>query len=99
MKRFLTTILLATFAIAPAVAQKQIGSGQVSGSFESTSIYYLNDKKLGDAPEDQFGSNNYMKVDYANGRFSAGIQANAFLPVLQGYDDLAGGYKFYLASK
>ena len=97
--RFLATILLALVAVAPAMAQKSIGNGQVSGSFESTSIGYLDDKKLGSAPEDHFGSNNYLKVDYANGRFSAGIQANAFLPVLQGYDDLADGYKFYLASK
>ena len=97
--RFLATIMLALVAVAPAVAQKQIGNGQISGSFESTSIGYVDDKKLGDAPEDRFGSNNYLKVDYANGRFSAGIQANAFLPVLQGYDDLADGYKFYLASK
>ena len=99
MMRFLVTILFAIFAIAPAVAQKQIGNGQVSGSLESTSIYYLNDQKLGDAPADKFGSNNYMKVDYANGRFSAGVQVNAFLPVLQGYDDYVGGKQFYLASK
>ncbi len=97
--RFLVTILLALVAVVPAVAQKKIGKGQASGSFESTSIYYMDDKKLGAAPEDHFGSNNYMKVDYANGRFSAGLQANAFLPVLQGYDDLADGFKFYLASK
>ena len=97
--RFLATILLALIAVAPAMAQKSIGNGQVSGSFESTSIGYLDDKKLGSAPEDHFGSNNYLKVDYSNGRFSAGIQANAFLPVLQGYEDLADGYKFYLASK
>ena len=92
--RFLATILLALVAVAPAMAQRSIGNGQVSGSFESTSIGYLDDKKLGAAPEDHFGSNNYLKVDYANGRFSAGLQANAFLPVLQGYDDLADGKKF-----
>ena len=97
--RFLATILLALIVVAPAMAQKSIGNGQVSGSFESTSIGYLDDKKLGSTPEDHFGSNNYLKVDYSNGRFSAGIQANAFLPVLQGYEDLADGYKFYLASK
>lgn len=97
--RFLTTLLIALAVVVPAAAQKRIGAGQVSGSFESSSIYYHDDKALGYAPEDHFGSNNYMKVDYANGRFSAGIQANAFLPVLQGYDDFEEGYKFYLASK
>ena len=97
--KILATLLLALVAIMPTMAQKKIGEGQISGSFESTSIGYINDKALGDTPEDHFGSNNYLKVDYSNGRFSAGIQANAFLPVLQGYEDLADGHKFYLASK
>ena len=68
-----------------ASAQTQFGEGQVSGSLETNSIYYMNDSKIGERPEDRFGSNNYLKLDYASGRFSAGVQANAFLPVLQGY--------------
>ncbi len=102
MKR-LTLTLVAIFALlASASAQKVLGNGQVSGSFESSSIYYTPDSKIyadDPRPEDRFGSNNYIKVDYANGRFSAGIQMNAFLPALIGYEDLADGYKFYLASK
>ena len=98
MRRTLLIVLGLCLCTA-AVAQKKIGNGQVSGSFESQSIGYLNDKALGEAPEDHFGSNNYIKADYMNGRFSAGIQCNAFLPALQGYDDLADGFKFYLASK
>lgn len=98
MKRFLL-IAAGLCILTTASAQKKIGSGTISGSFESQSIGYLNDKKFGNAPEDKFGSNNYIKVDYMNGRFSAGIQLNAFLPALQGYEDLADGFKFYLASK
>ncbi len=97
--RRLLLIALGLALCTSAVAQKRIGKGQVSGSFESQSIGYLDDKALGAAPDDHFGSNNYIKVDYMNGRFSAGIQCNAFLPVLQGYEDLADGFKFYLASK
>ena len=81
-----------------ASAQKVLGNGQVSGSFDSSSVYYTPDKKIA-RPDDHFGSNNYIKVDYANGRFSAGVQMNAYLPALVGYDALADGYKFYLASK
>lgn len=33
-----------------------------------------------------FGSNNYLKLDYSYGKFSAGIQLEGFLPALQGYD-------------
>ena len=98
MRRIVLAIA-AMFVAGVASAQVQFGGGQISGSLESTSIYYMNDKKLGETPEDRFGSNNYLKLDYASGRFSAGVQVNAFLPVLQGYEDLATGHKFYLASK
>ena len=94
------TLLFAALASVTlsASAQQVLGNGQVSGSFESSSIYYTPDKKI-ERPEDHFGSNNYLKVDYLNGRFSAGVQMNAFLPALVGYEELASGYKFYLASK
>uniref|UniRef100_UPI00405645F1 DUF6029 family protein n=1 Tax=Alistipes sp. TaxID=1872444 RepID=UPI00405645F1 len=98
MKR-LTLLLVGAVAFTAQVsAQKVLGNGQISGSLESSSIYYAPDKKIS-RPEDTFGSNNYIKVDYANGRFSAGVQMNAFLPALVGYEELADGYKFYLASK
>ena len=106
MKRF-TLLLVGALALTTSVsAQKAIGNGQVSGSFESNSIYYTPDKAIGQLTDsqgnpinDKFGSNNYIKVDYSNGRFSAGVQMNAFLPALVGYDAYMDGYKFYLASK
>ena len=98
MKRLTLIFAVALAAIGTTSAQQVLGNGQVSGSLESSSIYYTPDKKI-ERPEDHFGSNNYIKVDYANGRFSAGIQMNAFLPALVGYEELASGYKFYLASK
>ena len=98
MKR-LTILVASLLVFATSVsAQKVLGNGQVSGSLESSSIYYTPDKKV-DRPDDHFGSNNYLKVDYMNGRFSAGVQVNAFLPALVGYDAYQDGYKFYLASK
>ena len=104
--RRLTLSLVALAAVAiSASAQQVIGNGQVSGSFESSSIVYTPDNKIGplqdaqgDFVDDRFGSNNYIKVDYANGRFSAGVQMNAYLPALVGYEAYKG-YKFYLASK
>ena len=103
MKRlalFVACIFALSFSTS---AQQVLGNGQVSGSLESSSIYYTPDKKnyVGNSsiPEDRFGSNDYLKVDYANGRFSAGVQMNAFLPALVGYDAYVGGCKVYLASK
>ena len=97
MKR-IVILCAALCTVGSLAAQKVIGKGQVSGSFESSSVYYTPDKQI-ERPDDRFGSNNYLKVDYSNGRFSAGIQLNAFLPALVGYENLAEGYKFYLASK
>lgn len=97
--RRLTLLLLGVTAFTlSASAQKVVGNGQVSGSLESSSVLYTPDNKI-ERPEDRFGSNNYIKVDYSNGRFSAGVQMNAYLPALVGYEELADGYKFYLASK
>ena len=98
MKR-LTLLMAGVLTLVSSVsAQQVIGNGQVSGSLETSSVYYTADKKI-TRPDDHFGSNNYIKVDYANGRFSAGVQMNAFLPALVGYDAYIDGYKFYLASK
>jgi len=33
-----------------------------------------------------FGSNDYLKLDYINRKFSAGIQLEGYFPVLQGFD-------------
>lgn len=59
--------------------------GNLSGSFETNTIYYQNDRKSGAiAPDNKLGSNNYFKLDYQYKNFQAGIQYEAYLPVLQG---------------
>jgi hypothetical protein len=68
MKRIIL-LIAGICAITSAAAQVQVGEGQVSGSLESNTIYYTDDSKIGETPEDRFGSNNYLKVDYSNGRF------------------------------
>lgn len=103
MKRILT-LLLAAGCAAAANAQIRLGDGQLTGSFETNTTYYTSDRGgLGDAgaaPEDRFGTNNYLKVDYTYGRFSAGLQAEAYLPALQGYEiGQYGKHNFYLSSK
>lgn len=57
-----------------------------SGSFESSTHYYLDDDLLGIfAPQNRFASNNYMLVQYRNGPFSAGLMYEAYMPPLSGY--------------
>ena len=97
MKKFLLFISLfvaASFVANEASAQIKVGEGQISIAVESNNSYYAPDKKLEDIglvlPEKRtrgnFGSNDYVKVDYSLGRFSAGIQVDAYLPALYGYD-------------
>lgn len=59
--------------------------GQLSGGFETNTIFYLPDGILnGVRPGDRLGSNNFFKLDYTLGKFSAGVVYEAYLPVLQG---------------
>ena len=98
---------LATLAVTALLgytysdAQIRLGQGQVSASLESNSVYYINDKALASGPEDKFGTNNYLKVDYSLGRFSAGIQLEAYMPALYGYElgEQPDVRKFFLAGK
>ena len=71
---------------------KDRSSGYLTGSFEtSTSLYNADDKTSAVVPDGHFGSNNYLKLDYYKGSFSAGVQMEAYSPVLVGYpSDLKG---------
>ena len=101
MKKFILTLSIVAFSMfvaEEAAAQIKAGEGQVSIALESNNIYYLRDKTTiaagidkPDDPEDgrtrgDFGSNDYLKVDYNIGRFSAGVQLEGYLPALYGYD-------------
>ena len=69
--------------LLPAPLRGQEG-GRVTGSLESNSIYYLDDAVIG-APEHPWGSNNYLKLDYTAGGFTAGLQAEWYPQALAGY--------------
>ena len=73
-------------------ADRGTSKGYVTGSLESTSNYYVEDAKTkATVPDGKFGSNNYLKVDYYNNKFSAGVQMEAYAPVLLGFSsDLKG---------
>ena len=97
MKKFLLLLGVAVatvFAVEEASAQIKAGEGQVSIALESNNTYYAPDKTLESiglvAPDKRtrgdFGSNDYLKVDYNIGRFSAGVQIDGYLPALYGYD-------------
>lgn len=78
-------MLVSGVAYAQDVQEKD-KKGYLTGSFETNTIYYKDDSKMkSEAPEDHFGSNNYLKLDYYRGKFAVGVQLEAYEPVLMGY--------------
>lgn len=91
MKKTIFIISAILFSCATLDAQDK---GYVSASFESTNHFYVNDPinnfsiedHLSQIKEDGFyATNNYLKVDYYKGRFSAGTQLEGYFPYLVGY--------------
>lgn len=98
--RFLTSSLLIVsiflFSTNPAQAkeEEQKNKGTLSGGFETNTIYYLEDNAMGNysPPKNKYGSNNYLKLEYKYGNFSAGIQAEYFPQAIQGYESTLNGF-------
>ena len=110
MKRLLLLVLPLAIGTAHAqendtVAKKDYG--RIYGGFESNAQWYLNDKGRGIAhPEDPVRSNNYLLVNYQIGRFTAGVQVEAYEPnALLNYNpgfegtDIATYYAAYKTDK
>lgn len=78
------TLLIFSFALYSTICAQSKGS--FSGSFQSTSQYYFNDGSilLGELAK-KWGSNNYLKLNYTIGNFSAGAQYEAYFPPLSGF--------------
>lgn len=85
MKR-LFLILSASVAMA-AFADAQENKGYLTGSLETNNHYYMDDNAVGTSVDgDRFASNDYLKLDYYNGNFSAGMQMEGYLPAIIGYN-------------
>lgn len=76
MKRLILVFLISFPSIAFA---------QLTGSVESSTIFYVPDGSTGADSPQKWGSNNYLKLDYTKNRFSAGMQMEYYPMPLQGY--------------
>lgn len=89
MKRTIVFFAVAAALMLSATAfseNRERSAGYVAGSFETNTNAYLKDVKTNArVPEGNFGSNNFLKVDYHNRRFSAGVQMEAYTPVNVGF--------------
>lgn len=92
-----TTVLLCAAILCSALlhAQEKKDIGVLSGGFETYNQLYQKDSATAAiVPPDKFGSNNYLKLDYQYKNFTAGVQFEAYLPLLAGYpgsNSLKGG--------
>lgn len=70
--------------------------GYLTGSLESNNHVYVEDPATGFIPSHQvqlkdgniFATNDYLKLDYYNGRLSAGMQLEGYFPSLVGYPSI-----------
>ena len=84
MKKIMAAIAFAIASFSFSVSAQE--GGYLTGSFESNDYHYVNDETTGAmAGDDAFGSNNYLKLDYYNGKFTAGMQIEGYLPSAVGY--------------
>lgn len=89
MKKILMCGILAAASMTLLAQEK----GYLTGSFETTDHVYVADEGNKFTPDDdRFGSNNYIKLDYYNGNFSAGLQLESYMPALIGYPDELNKY-------
>ncbi|MFA7615629.1 MAG: DUF6029 family protein [Moheibacter sp.] len=89
MRKIFGTLTAVLLISTTAFGQVEVGGGTFSGGIESTSQWYQPDEDLGfERPDDPFRSNNYVRLDYTYGKFSAGLQYEAYLPTaLLGYSE------------
>ncbi len=83
MKKIFVLSIIALASVSLSAQEK----GYLTGSLESNNHFYMEDKAINFKPsDDKFGSNNYLKMDYYNGNFSAGLQLEAYLPSIIGLE-------------
>jgi len=92
MKRIIICISVFFLSVVLTSRAENRNDGYVTGGFETnTNLYHDDARTFATVPDGKFGSNNYLKLDYYNRKFSAGVQMEAYAPALVGYSsDLKG---------
>ncbi len=104
MRKTIALVLALSFGL---VAKAQ-NSGYFYGDFQSNSQWLQSDSKLGfEAPDAQFRANNYLRLNYSYGKFTAGLQYEMYqpqalldyAPILNGKDGIASYFLKYRGEK
>jgi hypothetical protein len=83
MNRAGTLLILSLISITNLFSQNR---GVLSGSIQSTTQYYFHEEEqfAGESFK-KWGSNNYLKLNYSIGSFTAGLQYETYFSPLSGY--------------
>ena len=72
LRSFIVVVAASLLSVTLSAENEKEKDGYVTGSFETNTNVYLEDAvTMATVPDSRFGSNNYLKVDYYNKRFSA----------------------------
>jgi len=89
LRSFIVVVAASLLSVTLSAENEKEKNGYVTGSFETNTNVYLEDAvTMATVPDSRFGSNNYLKVDYYNKRFSAGVQLEAYAPVAVGFPNI-----------
>jgi hypothetical protein len=79
-------IVVVIFVLCLGLFVRAQDQGIISIGFQSETQWYRDDSKINATiPDEEFGSNNYLKIDYAISNFTMGIRYEAYFPPLLGY--------------
>lgn len=100
MRRILFILSALFLCAAVSAAEKEKKDwGYLTGSLESNNHFYVEDAGTGFTQDfndrlrdgEFYANNDYLKLDYYNGRFSAGMQLEGYFPSLVGYPSVLNG--------
>ena len=81
MKKFKLVVILLSLPIIAFAQVEEPDKGKLSGGLESNSQYYVDDTKTGDfEEEDNFRSNNYLRLNYNYKNWFANVQVESYEP-------------------
>ncbi|PID95507.1 MAG: hypothetical protein CSA94_01255 [Bacteroidetes bacterium] len=93
LKKGILTVAIVFFA-TQLFAQFNVAGGQVHGNYQIDFQTYQKDSEIGinDLNGKKTGMNGFGNIIYTNGKFSAGLRYETYLPPLNGYENQYEGH-------
>ncbi len=87
MKNSILFLIFIVCSFSTTLEAQIFNHHNLTGSLETNNKYYFDDNLTGaERPSGNFGSNSYLQLNYTSGKISTGLQYEAYLPPLLGYN-------------